>query len=239
MTEQATGTTEAAPGITGYHDPDGEPPWAMQLVVRIEKTEPPARTAVCEAAALAVVTLLADERAQSGGPWHAAVQRWASGRIRKHCRRARGAAWDKVQVLPGVTAGAAGAEVRAFVPGSTADIPREIARLQLSGTELDDPAGRTAVEPEPAGAVVVSICPDPVLPLGKAAAAAGHAAQVAALRMDPDRYTAWAAGGFPIVVEHPDPARWALLRPHAQVDIVDAGFTAVAPGTCTALARWA
>ena len=55
----------------------------------------------------------------------------------------------------------------------TADIPREVARLQLSGRELDDPGVRTAVDAEPNGPVVVSVCPGPVLPLGKAAAAPG------------------------------------------------------------------
>ena len=42
-----------------------------------------------------------------------------------------------------------------------------------------------------------------------------------------------------VVVEHPAVERWARLRPLAPVQILDAGFTVVAPGTCTALARWA
>ena len=126
-------------------DPEGEAPWAMQLVAHIEKSAPPTRTAVCAAAAVAVVRLLADERARPGGEWYPPVRRWTDGRIRKHCRRARGAAWERLWELPGVTAEVAGAEVRALVPTSTDEIPRVVAKLQLSGSELDDPDACRAV----------------------------------------------------------------------------------------------
>ncbi len=220
-------------------DPPGEAPWAMQLVARVERASPPTRTAVCTAAAVAVVRLLADERAQPGGEWHPRVRRWTDGAIRKHCRRARGVAWERVTALPGVTVPAAGAEVRALVPTALDELPREVAALQLSGRELDDPDASVALDPAPGGAVVVSVAPDPFLPLGKAAAACGHAAQLTALRMPGGRRAAWSAAGFPVVVEHPDATRWAELRPRAAVEVVDAGFTVVAPGTTTALARWA
>jgi peptidyl-tRNA hydrolase len=144
-----------------------------------------------------------------------------------------------VAALPGVTVSEAGAEVRALVPTALDDLPREVAVLQLSGSELDDPDASAAVDPVPGGAVVVSVAPEPFLPLGKAAAACGHAAQLTALRMPAGRLAAWSGAGFPVVVEHPDAARWARLRPTAQVEVVDAGFTVVAPGTTTALARWA
>jgi hypothetical protein len=222
-----------------HDDPEGESPWAMQLVVRIEKAAPPTRTAVCEAAATAVVRLLADDRALPGGEWSPQVERWVGGNIRKHCRRARGVAWDRVTALPGVTADVGGASVRALVPTSTAEIPRQVARLQISGRELDDPDVRRAVDPEPGGPVVVSISPDPVLPLGKAAAAAGHAAQLAAMRMPAGRLAAWGRAGFPVTVEHPDRSRWARLLPVAGIQVVDAGLTAVPAGTRTAVARWA
>ncbi|WP_110004910.1 hypothetical protein [Geodermatophilus normandii] len=130
-------------------DPPGEAPWAMQLVVRVERTAPPTRTAACSAAAVAVVRLLADERALPGGEWHPRVRRWTDGAIRKHCRRARGAAWARVGALPGVTVSSAGAEVRALVPSALDEIPRDVAKLQLSGSELDDPAPSTRSTPTP------------------------------------------------------------------------------------------
>ncbi len=222
-----------------YADPEGEAPWAVQLVARVERRAPPTRTAVCAAAAGAVARLLADERSLPGGEWHPRVRRWTDGAIRKHCRRARGVAWERVVALPGVTVSEAGAEVRALVPTALDELPREVAVLQLSGSELEDPDASAAVDPVPGGAVVVSVAPEPFLPLGKAAAACGHAAQLTVLRMPASRLTVWSAAGFPVVVEHPGTARWARLRPAAGVEVVDAGSTVVAPGTTTALARWA
>lgn len=208
----------------------------MQLVVHVDKQNPPTRTAALAATATAVAALLSDPRTAPGGPWHGAVDRWAQGRIRKHCRRARGAAWTLAQDVPGVTVEVGAVSVRSFVPTPTDEIPPSIAKLQLSGTELSD-ADNVAVT-DPRSAVAVSICPEPHLTFGKAAAAAGHAAQLAALAMSPQRLAAWRAEGFPVAVEHPDPARWAGLLPDSPVVVVDSGLTEIEPGTTTALARW-
>jgi hypothetical protein len=48
-----------------HEDPEGDTPWGMQLVVRLEKKLPAIHTAVCEAAAASVVHLLANGRSQS------------------------------------------------------------------------------------------------------------------------------------------------------------------------------
>jgi peptidyl-tRNA hydrolase len=232
-------TTQHTPDqdITGHTDQ--ERPWVMQLVIRIDKTNPTARTAVCQAAATAVATLLTDPRATSG-QWAPAFAAWTGGRIRKHARRARtAAAWDKTADLPGVTVATAAAAVRALVPTPVDEIPAEVAKLQLSGSELPDPDARAVIEPDPDGPVVISISPEPFLPLGKAAAAAGHAAQLALATMDTTRHLRWAQAGFPVSVEHPEPGRWAALTGQAPVRIVDAGLTVVDPGTTTAIARWA
>ncbi|WP_206518067.1 peptidyl-tRNA hydrolase [Rhodococcus sp. X156] len=223
---------------SGDADPEGQAPWVMQLVTRIEKTDPPTRSAVCAASATAVATLLDDPRARTGGEWAPEVVRWTDGRIRKHSRRARGAAWQAVQTLPGVTAEVQGAQVRAFVPCATDAIPAPIAKLQLAGSELADPDARAEVEAVVDGPVVVTLCAEPPLSLGKAAAAAGHAAQLALYRMDDRRRAAWAAAGYPVVIEQPTPARWAHERTRQPVQVIDGGLTDVAPGTCTATARW-
>lgn len=212
-------------------------PWAMQLVLHIEKTDQPSRAALCQAAAVACVTLLADARALPGGPWHEPITHWTDRRIRKHARRARGAAWTRVQALDGVTAQSEGAEVRAFVPCSTAEIPRDIDKLQLSGSELSE-LGPVDLEPSIDGPLVVAITAEPAIGLGKAAAAAAHAAQLAARHMAPDRLARWAAQGFPVLVEHPDVAGWRRRLDEADVVVRDGGFTEVAPGTVTSLARW-
>ena len=228
-------TTSAKSTITGHVDPEGEAPWAMQLVVRVEKADPPTRTAACEAAAIAVVRLLASDEAQ--GEWKPAIDRWLDGRIRKHCRRARGAKWDRVQALPGVTVEHAGAEVRAFVPCSTNAIPAELGKLQLSGLELDDPEPNANVEP--IGPVLVtSLQPDPYLPAGKAAAAVAHAAQLAWLNAPAGFRSPWADAGFPVAVEQPTQARFEELVRMAPVVVHDAGLTVVRAGVVTSVARW-
>lgn len=232
-------TTTSPHDPTARHaDPEGEAPWAMQLVIRIDRTAPPTRTAVCEAAATAVVRLLTDPQATQ--EWAAAIERWTDGRIRKHARRAsRPVAWAKVADLPGVTVEHDGAQVRAFVPSATDAIPADIAKLQLTGTEPQDPDRRTGlVSPLPADAVVIALNPGAEMPLGKAAAAAGHAAQLALADMPADRRRVWEDAGFPVVVEQPGDDDWAVAVGRAQVTIVDAGLTVVAPGTTTAVARW-
>lgn len=238
MEEFTTPARPSRPSVGGHDDPVDEAPWALQLVVRVEKSSPPGRTETCEAAGTAVVRLLEDPRAVDPDAWAPAVDRWTTGRIRKHCRRARGAAWARVQDLPGVTVEHAGAEVRALVPMSTAGLPKAVSTLQLSGHELDDVRRAGTVTPTAGGPVVVSLCPDPVLSLGKAAAAAGHAAQLSLGAMGASRAAAWAVLGHAVVVEQPSPARWAALVRDAQVVVADAGFTEVVPGTVTAVARW-
>ena len=92
--------------------------------------------------------------------------------------------------------------------------------------------------PEQDGPVIVSITPEPHLTTGKAAAAAGHAAQLAYLEMDVARRESWAEDGFSVAVELPTTEEWTERISTSQVVVEDAGFTEVVPGTATAVARW-
>lgn len=230
-------TELSATPITGHTDPDPDNPWVMQIVVLVDKANPPTSTAVCEAAARAVAMYLCDPR--TIGEWEDATQAWLAGRIRKHVRRAtRPAAWSKVTELPGITVEHAGASVRVFPPTAMSSIPKDIARLQMSGTELEDPHAAGSIDPQTNGPLVISLNPHAQMPVGKAAAAAAHAAQVASYTMDPARLAVWVVTGWDVNVEHPDATRWDQLEPQAPVRIVDAGLTVVAAGTTTAIARW-
>ncbi|GAA4626226.1 aminoacyl-tRNA hydrolase [Actinoallomurus vinaceus] len=203
-----------------------EPAWAMQLALRIEKAAPPAHLAICEAAAMAVVRLLADPRSAPGGEWYDAVAGWEVRRIRKVARRARGARWVALAELPGVLVDHDGALARAFVPGPVTEVPPEISKLQVGGTDLprdDEPKP----PPEPPYALV-TLNPHVAMTTGKAAAQSGHAAQLL-LR---------ARGEWPglrvRVLEADD---WDRSVAEADVAVRDGGFTEVAPGTMTAVAR--
>ncbi|QOT19485.1 hypothetical protein [Paenarthrobacter sp. YJN-5] len=223
--------------VSAYADPEGDTPWAMQLVVRVEKASPPSRQQVAALAATAVAAVLGDPRAVNGGEWQDAIARWTDGRIRKHCRRARGAAWTRAEAAgPGITVKRDGVEVRACVPTAVDQIPADIARLQLTSTsELPD----VPVDEAPEHALHVHIPAD--LPWGKAAAAAGHAAQLAM----PPHYRAhgvkvapWWDAGFPVHVTYHGPDTWPAVVEACPLQIVDAGFTVVEPGTVTAVASF-
>ncbi len=209
---------------------------AMPVVLRIERADPPSRTPLLEAAAAAALAVCLDERSEPGGEWHDAVAAWVDGRIRKVTRRARGAHWDVVQGLPGVTVTVGDASARALLPGPVDETPREVSRLQISGTDLpiDTPG------PPPDGVPVVWLDPGLELTVGKAAAQVGHATMLLAARSRPDRLGPWRAAGWRCAVRTADPADWPELRARVEagtaVAVRDAGFTEVAPGTITCIA---
>ncbi|PVZ08460.1 peptidyl-tRNA hydrolase [Actinomycetospora cinnamomea] len=227
----------------GWDEPEDGVARAMTLVLRLER-DAPARTTVLESAAAAALALCLDERAAPGGPWFEAVDAWAgAGRIRKLTRRARTAHWRAVQGIDGVTLGPDGAEVRALVPGPVDEVPHEVRRLQIGGTEL--PADQPG--PPPPGAAVIWLNPEVEQTLGKAAAQVGHASMILATVLaaeGADPAVVLEAGVRPAVSE--DWARWCRAladdpsgrtawEEHGVAPVRDAGFTEVAPGTVTCM----
>lgn len=212
---------------------------AMPVVLRMERNDPPGRTPVLEAAAGAALAVCLDPRSAPGGEWHAEVAAWTTGgSIRKVTRRARGAHWDAVASLPGITVRVDAAQVRALVPCLVTDTPRDVTRLQISGTDLppDSPG------PPPAGVPVIWLNPALELTVGKAAAQVGHAGMLLAATLRPDRLQRWHADGLRCAVRVADTRFWPALRAEAYagraVEVRDAGFTEVAPGSVTCVARW-
>lgn len=232
--------------VTAERDVPPERVWAMPVVLRIEKTRPPSRTAMLEAAATAAVAVCLDERAGPGGAWYEPLHTWTSGHIRKVARRARGSHWRAVADLPGVTVPVGDAEVRALLPARVDQLPREVARLQISGSELpaDEPG-----TPDPE-LPVLWLNPEITMSAGKAAAQVGHATMLLAALLDDDGRARWGARGYRCAVRTAgaeDWARWSTevaadperaWRAHGLVGVRDAGFTEIDPGTVTVLARW-
>lgn len=227
---------------------------AMQLVLRMERADPPSwHRAVALAAGVAAAICL-DERSEPGGEWHGAVADYVRGHIRKVTRRARGAHWAAVQDLPGITVSGAGTQVRALVPGPVADLDPRVSRLQVGGTDVppDEPLAGAV----PDGAALRLWVPNGIpMTVGKAMAQAGHAGMICAALLDRDgdagraRLAAWRDAGFPVAVRRVDAAGWADLGEPLRRDqasawtgggllaVRDAGFTEVEPGTVTVIAR--
>lgn len=229
---------------TADRDAPPDQVWAMPVVLRMEKSTPPLRTPLLEAAAAAALVVCLHEDARPGGPWYEPLHTWTSGHIRKVARRARGAHWEAVQKLPGVTVEVEGAEARALVPCRVGDLPREVSRLQISGSDLpaDDPG------PAPDDRPVLLLNPEVTMSAGKAAAQVGHATMLLAALLDPIELAAWGTRHYRCAVRVADREEWAhataaLARPHEAweehglVAVRDAGFTEVEPGTVTVVAR--
>lgn len=236
MTNQPVDQT--GPVVSGHQDPEGEAPWALQLVVHLEKVDPPTDHDTCVAAATAVVALLDHEQSRPEGDWHPAVERWLAGRIRKVTRRARGAAWVRVQDLPGVTVTVGSAQVRAIVPAPTDRLPSQLSKLQVAGLDLEDETLPAEADAAP-GTLLIAVNPTVPLSTGKRAAQVAHASNVAWLHLDEAARAAWAARGWPIQLHRPDLRTWDAFRDRSPVQIHDAGFTEIPAGTLTCTASWA
>lgn len=212
---------------------DEAPQYVLPLVVRIEKAEPPARTDALETAARAVLVMLADERSLGEGEWAQTMRDWQDARIRKVVRRARGAEWRKASALPGITVTGKAAQVRVFPPVPLDGWPKELLKLQVSGTDLDDPADPAAPDPL---APVLWLNPELDMSAGKTMAQAGHGAQLAWWELSEAERTAWRESDFALSVRVAPRERWAALTSSGLPVVRDAGFTEIAPGSCTVVA---
>lgn len=220
---------------------------ALQLILRMERDRPPSWHAALALAASASAAICLDPRAEPGGEWYDAVREYCAGHIRKVTRRARGAQWVATADLPGLTLSAGDTEIRALVPGRVQDLDKRISKLQVGGTDV---AADELITPPPADALQIWLPPSPIMTLGKAMAQTGHAGMIAAalLTADQPRLHRWLRAGLLCSVRRADVATWSSLSRTIADDgsawaeehllaVRDAGFTEVAPGTVTAIAK--
>jgi peptidyl-tRNA hydrolase len=212
---------------------DSAPQFVLPLVVRTERDAPPARTDALETAARAVLVMLSDERSLGDGPWAQAVRDWQDARIRKVVRRARGAEWRRAEALDGITVTGGSAQVRVFPPVPLDGWPKDLARLQVSGTDLDDPEPPSPAAP---GVPVLWLNPGLEMSAGKSMAQAGHGAQLAWWELSEAQRADWREAGFPLAVRTAPAQRWGELTASGLPLVRDAGFTEIAPGSATVVA---
>ena len=201
----------------------------LPLVVRIEREDPPTRADAIEGAARAVLHMLVTE--EPG--WAEAVAEWDGYRIRKVVRRARGIQWRRAEELPGITIAQGTATVRVYPPIGLDEWPPDLAKLQVGGTDLVDPEPL----PQPAdGLPLILLNPAIEMTAGKAMAQAGHAAQLGYRAASPAVRRRWQDTGFALAARVAGPRQWAAALAGGAPVVQDAGFTEVAPGSCTAAA---
>jgi peptidyl-tRNA hydrolase len=214
---------------------------ALNLVVRMEKGEEVYFNDAARAASLAVIGLLYDERAAD--EWAEPIALWRRGHIRKLCRRARGAAWDKTSGLAHVEVSVGSATVRAFVPTLVSEQDPALSRLQLQGTEFTPDVEALLMQPN---TPVVRLNPTAMMSGPKALVACAHALQLVVEKWEiqnPEQMVGWLGSGTAFSVARVDDTLWNTLGVLAgglgdkfcEVVVADAGFTEVAPGTVTAV----
>lgn len=237
-----------AGGVLADRDEAAADVRAMQLVLRMERSDPPSWSAALGGACTAATALCLDDRSAAGGDWHEAVADYVRAHIRKITRRARATQWTVLDELPGVTVDRGGVQVRALVPGPVVDLDRRIARLQVGGTDLavDQPAVVLS-DPTP-GTLLLRIPEHVTMSAGKLMAQTGHAGMITAALLatgDPRRLAEWHSSGLPVEVALLTEDAWryeSALATGAQawdrgrVAVRDAGFTEIEPGTVTVIA---
>jgi peptidyl-tRNA hydrolase len=216
--------------------------YVLTLVLHVEKNDRPAQTDALETAARAVLAILADERSAGEGEWAEAMHAWQDARIRKVVRRARGIEWRRASALPGITVTSAGpapaeagsppAEVRVFPPVPLDEVPKDLSKLQVTGTDLED---EDLPEPVP-GLPVLWVNPTLEMSTGKTMAQVGHAAHLAWWALPDTARKAWIDDDFRLAVRTASPSDWKELLKSGLPVVQDAGFTEVEPGSRTVVA---
>jgi peptidyl-tRNA hydrolase len=199
----------------------------LPFVIRIERDAPPTRTDALEAAARGVLLMLTTDRVE----WHETLATWDGQRIRKVVRRARGAEWRRALTVDGLDVALRSAELRVYPPVPIDDWPAELARLQVGGTNLEDPTPAAKV---PARTPLILLSPRAEMTAGKAMAQAAHAAQLGwrSMRRRPRRK--WQQADFPLAVRAATERQWQAALSSGTPVVQDGGFTEVEPGTATA-----
>lgn len=209
--------------------PEEDRAWAMSIALEIPKRDKPSRNAMLRAAAIAVVACCLDKRAADlESTYSIGLKSWYGERIRKIARRGRNTAWDRVQLVPGVTAEIDGAKARAMVPTPVDETYADVNKLQIAGTDLPYDEELPELGPWP----TLWVDRDLDMTAGKAAAQVGHASMLYAATLPIEQAWQWAQAGFPLNVREVPRAELPDAHDRA-VEVKDAGFTEIAPGSIT------
>ncbi|MHA7270235.1 peptidyl-tRNA hydrolase [Arthrobacter sp. HLT1-20] len=209
--------------------PENSPQELVQpIILLVDREEPASEQHGIAAAALA--SALAYLRDPESPDW----QTWADGAFAKSVRRADAKMFAKVLAAfpEHVLATVGEASAAGLPPMPAAELPKLLAKLQVSGTQL--PKGT----PLPEQALTIVLNASLEMSTGKAAAQAAHALFAWVLQSKPASVEAWAASGFPVGVDNvPEKEFRKGARKSAGPVIQDAGRTEIEPGSTTAFVK--
>ncbi|MHA7305583.1 peptidyl-tRNA hydrolase [Arthrobacter sp. TMN-49] len=195
------------------------------IILLVDRAEPASAQHGIAAAALA------SARAYLRNPENPDWRIWAEGAFAKSVRRADAKMFAKVLTAfpEHVLATVGEASAVGLPPMPAANLPKLLAKLQVSGTQL--PSG----VPLPAQPLSIVLNASLEMSTGKAAAQAAHALFAWVLQSKPATVEAWAASGFPVgILELPAKEFRKGARKSAGPLIQDAGRTEIEPGSTTA-----
>ncbi|WP_418907467.1 peptidyl-tRNA hydrolase [Glutamicibacter endophyticus] len=195
------------------------------IILRIDKHDPPsaeeAISAVARAAVLAYLSAPQDER------W----QLWAQQAFAKSVRRANPKFFARVleETEHGMISEVGKAQAVGLLPLPAAGLPKLIAKLQVSGTQLEpDEQGLRAP-------VTIALNLGLGMSTGKAAAQAAHALFAWLIEAPAPQVEAWLKEHAPVGVLWLERREFAAVASRAVGPVIqDAGRTEIEPGSSTA-----
>ena len=195
------------------------------IILRIDKEDPSSEDEGLSAVArAAVIAYLQD-------PQNPDWQQWASQAFAKSVRRANPKMFAKVlEMFPGQRVSEVGSDHAVGLPPlPAADLPKLIAKLQVSGTQL--PKADEVLDAK----INIVLNKSLDMSTGKAAAQAAHALFAWLTEAPAESVEAWLQSHAPVGIRHlPRKDFEQLSRQAAGPGIQDAGRTEIEPGSVTA-----
>lgn len=195
------------------------------IILRIDKEDPSSEDEALSAAArAAVIAYLSSPEDPNWGIW--AQQAFA-----KSVRRANPKIFAKVlQMFPEAMVSEVGkAQAVGLPPLLANDLPKLIAKLQVSGTQL--PASSEVLRSK----ITIAVNDELEMSTGKAAAQSAHALFAWLMQADAAGIEYWLSQKAPVGIRHLDRAEFLKLSDMAAGPVIqDAGRTEIEPGSMTA-----
>ncbi|GAA4371258.1 peptidyl-tRNA hydrolase [Paeniglutamicibacter cryotolerans] len=205
---------------------DREPFELVQPIILLVDREEPAG-ADHGIAAVALASVQAFMRDPENPAWPV----WAAGAFAKSVRRADAKMFAKVLAAhpEHVLSQVGGASAAGLPPMPAQELPKLLAKLQVSGTQL--PEG----DPLPDAPLRIMLNASLKMSTGKSAAQAAHALFAWLIEAGQGSVDAWADAGFPLTVRQLDLTAFVAGQRSASGPVIqDAGRTEIEPGSTTA-----